>query len=179
MGLEWTLGMRREPGVLSPRSICSDSLPRCRTSRSRPTSPRSLVTVVPSRRQLLNNQSFPRQKQPGTYRIVCLGGSATYGRPFFDHTSFCGLAPGVPAQGRPVAEMGGDQRRRDQLRQLPRKGLTAELAEYEPDLFVAYMGHNEFLECRTYAEVFDTPGLIRNAAGLASWTRLASVTRAR
>jgi tetratricopeptide (TPR) repeat protein len=44
-------------------------------------------------------------------------------------------------------------------------------------LFIAYMGHNEFLERRTYAEVFETPGLIRSAAGLASRTRIATITQ--
>ena len=50
------------------------------------------------------------------------------------------------------------------------KGLMAELAHFEPDLFIVYTGENEFLERRTYAAVFETPSLIRNAAGLASRT---------
>jgi hypothetical protein len=44
----------------------------------------------------------------------------------------------------------------------------AKLARYEPDLFIAYMGHNEFLERRTCASALRTPSLFRNAAGLAS-----------
>ena len=57
------------------------------------------------------------------------------------------------------------------------KGLMAELARYEPDLFIVYTGENEFLERRTYASVFETPGLLRNAAGLASRLRIATVTQ--
>ena len=57
------------------------------------------------------------------------------------------------------------------------KGLMAELAGFEPDLFIVYTGENEFLERRTYASVFETPGLLRNAAGLASRLRIATVTQ--
>ena len=38
-------------------------------------------------------------------------------------------------------------------------------------------GENEFLERRTYAGVFETPGLLRTAAGLASRLRIATVTQ--
>ncbi len=37
-----------------------------------------------------NDQSFLRNKPAGTYRIFCLGGSTTYGRPYNDATSFPG-----------------------------------------------------------------------------------------
>ena len=37
-----------------------------------------------------NEQRFPRQKPPGVFRIFCLGGSTTYGRPYDDATSFAG-----------------------------------------------------------------------------------------
>jgi len=137
----------------------------------------ALVTVVPNKRESLNEQTFPRYKQPGTYRIVCLGGSATYGRPFFDHTSFAGwlrafLPRADPSRKWEVINAGAISYASYRV-----KGLMAELARYEPDLFIAYMGHNEFLERRTYAEVFETPSLIRDAAGLASRTRLASITQ--
>ena len=55
------------------------------------------------------------------------------------------------------------------------KGVMAELAQYDPDLFIAYMGHNEFLERRTYADVLRTPSLLRDAAGLASGLRIATL----
>ena len=112
--------------------------------------------------------SGSRHKPPGTYRIVCLGGSATYGRPFFDHTSFAGwlrafLPKADPSRNWEVINAGAISYASYRV-----KGLMAELARYEPDLFIAYMGHNEFLERRTYAGVFETPGLVRDAAGLAS-----------
>ena len=137
----------------------------------------ALVTLAPNKREVLNDQTFPRSKQPGTYRIVCLGGSATYGRPFFDHTSFVGwlrafLPKADPSRKWEVINAGAISYASYRV-----KGLMTELARYQPDLFIAYMGHNEFLERRTYAQVFDTPSLIRDVAGLTSRTRLASVTQ--
>ena len=106
----------------------------------------ALVTVVPNKRESVNDQTFPRHKKPGTYRIVCLGGSATYGRPFFDHTSFAGwlrafLPKADPSRKWEVINAGAISYASYRV-----KGLMAELAQYEPDLFIAYMGHNEFLE---------------------------------
>ncbi|MGD0040613.1 MAG: SGNH/GDSL hydrolase family protein, partial [Isosphaeraceae bacterium] len=134
-----------------------------------------VVTVVPSKRETLNEQRFPRHKPPGTFRIVCLGGSATYGRPFFDHTSFAGwlrafLPKADPSRKWEVINAGAISYASYRVR-----GLMAELARYEPDLFIAYMGHNEFLERRTYAGVLRTPSLLRKAAGLASGLRITTV----
>ncbi len=136
-----------------------------------------LASLVPSKRESFNDQRFPRHKPPGTYRIVCLGGSATYGRPFFDHTSFAGwlralLPKANPSRNWEVINAGAISYASYRI-----KGLMAELAGFEPDLFIVYTGENEFLERRTYASVFETPGLLRNAAGLASRLRIATVTQ--
>ncbi len=136
-----------------------------------------VVTLVPSKRESLNGQRFLRHKPKGTYRIACLGGSATYGRPFFDHTSFAGwlralLPKADPSRRWEVINAGAISYASYRIR-----GLMAELASFEPDLFIVYTGENEFLERRTYASVFETPGLLRNAAGLASRLRIATVTQ--
>lgn len=136
-----------------------------------------LVTVVPTKRESLNEQRFLRHKPAGTYRIVCLGGSAIYGRPFFDLTSAPGwlrafLPVADPSHKWEVINAGAISYASYRI-----KGLMTELARYEPDLFIVYMGENEFLERRTYAGVFETPTLIRATAGLASRTRLASATQ--
>ncbi len=136
-----------------------------------------VVTLVPSKRDALNAQKFPRHKPAGTYRIVCLGGSATYGRPFYGLTSFPGwlrafLPKADPSRKWEVINAGAISYASYRI-----KGLMAELAGYEPDLFIVYTGENEFLERRTYAGVFDTPSWIRNAAGLASRLRIATVTQ--
>ena len=117
----------------------------------------SMVTIVPSKRETLNPIRFPARKPPGTFRIVCLGGSATYGRPFFDHTSFAGwlraLLPRADSSRKwEVINAGAISYASYRV-----KGIMAELAEYQPDLFIAYMGHNEFLERRTYAGVLQAP----------------------
>jgi len=135
-----------------------------------------LVTVAPNKRETLNDQTFRPHKQPGTYRIVCLGGSATYGRPFFDHTSFPGWLRAFMPKADPSRKWEVFNAGAISYASYRVKGLMAELAQYEPDLFIAYMGHNEFLERRTYASVFETPTIIRDAAGLMSRTRLASAT---
>lgn len=87
---------------------------------------------------------FPVQKEPGTFRIFCLGGSTTVGYPYGYVGSFSTFL-------------------RDRLNALfPEKrfeiinlGMTAtnsftaldiarELPEYQPDLVIVYDGHNEF-----------------------------------
>jgi len=50
-----------------------------------------------------------------------------------------------------------------------------DLVRYEPDLFVIYTGHNEFLEKRTYDRVLSTPKFVRNLNSLASRLRLYSL----
>jgi tetratricopeptide (TPR) repeat protein len=52
--------------------------------------------------------------------------------------------------------------------------LMKELALYEPDLFIVYTGHNEFLEERTYAAVRDLPLPIKALSSLVMRTRIAN-----
>ena len=42
--------------------------------------------------------------------------------------------------------------------------LMEELVDYDPDLFVVYSGHNEFLERRTYPQIIATPEAVRDVA---------------
>ena len=48
------------------------------------------LVTAPARLELFNEQRFPRRKPEGAYRIFCLGGSTTFGRPYDDATSFAG-----------------------------------------------------------------------------------------
>jgi len=92
--------------------------------------------------------------------ILCKAvGSATYGRPFFDHTSFPGwlrafLPRADPTRKWEVINAGAISYASYRI-----KGLMAELSRFEPDLFIVYTGENEFLERRTYASAFNTPEL--------------------
>lgn len=121
-----------------------------------------------------NDQHFPVQKASGVTRIFCLGGSTTYGRPYDDQTSFCGwlreFLPAVePGRQWEIINAGGISYASYRIER-----LVEELLEYEPDLFVIYTGHNEFLEKRTYGELLSTPPFLRDLTSLASRMRLYS-----
>ena len=121
-----------------------------------------------------NPQTFPARKADGTTRIFCLGGSTTYGRPYDDRTSFSGwlreFLPKVDSDHQwEVINAGGISYASYRVVR-----LMDELANYEPDLFIVYSGHNEFLEKRTYDKLLKTPEILRNLGSLASRMRLYS-----
>ncbi|MCH9001796.1 MAG: tetratricopeptide repeat protein [Planctomycetes bacterium] len=111
--------------------------------------------TAPNRRRPFNDQQFTRHKQAGGFRIFCLGGSTTYGRPYRDSTSFVGwlrafLQAAAPDTNWEVINCGGVSYASYRL-----AALMEELIAYEPDLFIIYSGHNEFLERRTYAGMIE------------------------
>lgn len=100
-----------------------------------------------------NRQLFDKQKKPNTKRVFCLGGSTTFGRPYADSTSFCGwmreILPLVDSTvDWQVINAGGVSYASYRV-----ATVMEELANYQPDIFVVYCGHNEFLEDRTYANM--------------------------
>jgi Tfp pilus assembly protein PilF/lysophospholipase L1-like esterase len=100
-----------------------------------------------------NSQNFSVVKPEGTKRIFALGGSTTYGRPFFNQTSFSGwlqkLLDSSPGEERfEVINAGGISYASYRV-----KVVLSELLAYEPDLIIIFTGHNEFLESRTYPEM--------------------------
>ena len=108
-----------------------------------------------------NDQSFPKRKEKGVRRVFSLGGSTTYGHPYDDTTSFSGwmreyLPVADPSHRWEVINCGGISYASYRV-----AALMEELVQYEPDLFVVFSGHNEFLERRTYADMFE-----RSAASL-------------
>jgi tetratricopeptide (TPR) repeat protein len=132
--------------------------------------PPRLVTAE-QRRSWFNHQAFLRDKPPEAYRIFCLGGSTTYGRPYDDRTSFAGFLraflPAMdPSRSWEVINAGGISYASYRI-----EVLTRELVQYQPDLFVIYTGHNEFLEDRTYSSLIETPEAIRRAVRWAGWSR--------
>jgi tetratricopeptide (TPR) repeat protein len=137
----------------------------------------TLLSVAPNKAKVLNPQTFQREKPEGVFRIVCVGGSSTYGRPFFDATSFPGwLRALLPAaQGtRSWEVINAGALSYASYRDV---GLMEELARYQPDLFIVYSGHNEFLERRTYAGLADRSPVITSALSLVSRTRTATLVR--
>jgi tetratricopeptide (TPR) repeat protein len=130
-----------------------------------------VMTTAPNKKDYFNRQSFPREKGSNTYRIFCLGGSTTYGRPYDDTTSFAGwlreLLPLADSSKKwEVINGGGISYASYRVAH-----LMEELVHYQPDLFIIYTGHNEFLEERTYRELREIPPLVRTTASLLARTR--------
>jgi tetratricopeptide (TPR) repeat protein len=138
---------------------------------------RAILVTAENKRAYFNDQQFPKRKPLGTYRVFCMGGSTTYGRPYDDMTSF----PGWLRELLPVADASRDW-------EVINAGgvsyasyrvvvLMEELAGYQPDLFVIYSGHNEFLEERTYREVRESPPALHRVSALLSHTRTYSLVQ--
>jgi len=132
---------------------------------------RPMLATAENKLRFFNHQRFAREKAPGDYRIFCLGGSTTYGRPYDDATSFAGwlrelLPVADPARRWEVINAGGISYASYRVTR-----VMEELASYEPDLFIIYTGHNEFLEERTYGKLRDTPAVIKTAATVLARTR--------
>jgi tetratricopeptide (TPR) repeat protein len=134
-----------------------------------------LCATARNKLKLFNPQSFPRDKPEGTYRIFSLGGSTTHGRPYDDATSFSGWLRAyleATASGRDweVINAGGVSYASYRVAL-----LMEQLIAYEPDLFIIYSGHNEFLEERTYGEIKDTPSSLLWMSSWAARSRAATL----
>lgn len=109
--------------------------------------------VIPESRQTyFRPERFPITKGERTFRIFCLGGSTVQGRPYATETSFTtwleiALRTLAPDTDWEVINCGGVSYASYRLRP-----ILTETLSYEPDLFIIYTGHNEFLEDRTYAD---------------------------
>jgi len=135
------------------------------------------LRTAPGKLRLFNPQSFPVAKPAGGYRIFCLGGSTTYGRPYDDRTAFSGwlralLPVADPGRKWEVVNAGGISYASYRL-----VVLMKELAHYGPDLFLVYTGHNEFLERRTYKRILDTPSFLRRIAAELNRSRIYSLLK--
>ncbi|TWU48448.1 Tetratricopeptide repeat protein [Rubripirellula reticaptiva] len=116
-----------------------------------------LMVTAPEKLRLFNPQSFAAKKPTGVKRIFCVGGSTTFGRPFDDATSYSGyLRKLLPETGSSnqweVINAGGVSYASYRV-----ASVMEELVQFEPDIFIVYSAHNEFLERRTYAGLIETP----------------------
>ncbi len=130
------------------------------------------LITAPNKHRWFNRQRFAKHKPSDTYRIFTLGGSTTYGRPYYDPVSFSGwlreiLPVADPSRKWEVINAGGISYASYRV-----AVVMEELVDYDPDLFVIYTGHNEFLERRTYQDSIETPRALTEAAGLLSRTRV-------
>jgi tetratricopeptide (TPR) repeat protein len=131
-----------------------------------------ILRTANNKRGLFNYQEFPRTKTANSYRIFCMGGSTTYGRPYFDDVSFCGwlrayLQAADPARNWEVINAGGVSFASYRVTR-----LMNELKQYQPDLFIVYSGQNEFLEQRSYGGLIDQPDWLINLNATLSGTRV-------
>ncbi len=125
--------------------------------------------------RLFNRQEFPKKKPSGSYRIFSVGGSTTNGRPYDDATSFSGwlreyLNATCDERQWEVVNAGGVSYASYRVAL-----LMEELIRYEPDLFIIYTGHNEFLEDRTYGDIKETSATVQWISTLASRSRCATL----
>ena len=168
-GLLAVLGVRSEEYQADPYVGFSGSSPLYVETTGADGTP--MMERAPGKKALFNQQRFPVRKPVGAFRIFCVGGSTTYGRPYGDVTSFCGwlrefLNAADPGRRWEVINAGGISYASYRV-----TVLMEELVEYDPDLFVVYSGHNEFLERRTYPQIIAMPRPVRGVGALASKTR--------
>ncbi len=107
----------------------------------------------PLKLTFFNAQRFPAEKSRQAFRVFCLGGSTTYGHPYDGRTYFGTwlqryLQEVAPDRDWQVINCGGISYASYRVAL-----LMEELAAYQPDLFIVYTGHNEFLEERTYGRI--------------------------
>lgn len=110
-----------------------------------------------SKLEWFNYQEFLAQKPANGYRVFCFGGSTTFGRPYIYKTSFSNwlqalLQDLMPQTYIEVVNVGGVSYASYRI-----VNLMQEMTLYQPDLFIVYSGHNEFLENRTYEDILETP----------------------
>lgn len=98
------------------------------------------------RDKVFNDQSFTVASPPNSLRIFTVGGSSAFGFPWGAHTSFSGVLQDVLTSAYPdrqieVINAAGVSYAMHRLNLVVR-----ELVEYQPDVFIIYSGHNEFVE---------------------------------
>lgn len=141
-----------------------------------PDDPGRMVTAQ-NKLAYFNSQSFVVPKLKNQLRIFTVGGSTCYGRPYDDATSFSGwlrllLPRASAAKTCEVINAGGISYASYRVAR-----VMEELIQYEPDLFIIYCGHNEFLEHRTYTGLRDSSSALTAVGSLLSHTRTYSAMR--
>ncbi|MFZ5516662.1 MAG: tetratricopeptide repeat protein [Candidatus Zhuqueibacterota bacterium] len=114
---------------------------------------KTVLATNPNKLSFFNHQEFERAKSANAYRIFCFGGSTTYGSPYRAETAFPNwmkliLASIDSTRTYEVINAGGISYASYRIIHLVEEAL-----QYQPDLFVLYTGHNEFLEARTYENI--------------------------
>lgn len=130
-----------------------------------------------SRLEWFNHQEFEADKPEDGYRIFSFGGSTTFGRPYDHTTSFSNwlqvlLDASSPSTRHEVVNVGGVSYASYRV-----VNLMNEMVQYDPDLFVVFTGHNEFLEERTYSDLLEEPELVTRLRTLLHRSRTYTLVR--
>ncbi len=134
-------------------------------------------TISKSRRKFFAESGFAASKDPGSFRIFCLGGSTVQGRPYQPPTAFSqwlelSLQAAEPGRQWDVVNCGGVSYASYRL--VP---ILEEVLGHEPDLVILYTGHNEFLEDRSYGKYREPSGLARLSQLAVSRLRTVALAR--
>ena len=105
---------------------------------------RNYFTQKDLRQAVYTEQTFAKEKTANTYRIFCLGESTTYGYPYPPNVNFPvflqqRLQTLFPERRFEIINVGMTA-----ISSFAVADFVNELVDYQPDLFLLYMGHNEF-----------------------------------
>ncbi len=93
-----------------------------------------------------NDQSFLAEKPAGGFRFFCLGGSSSFGFPWGAEAAFTSIVGEALAATHPERKVEAVNASGVSYA-MHRMNLVAdELLSYQPDAFLIYEGHNEFIE---------------------------------
>ncbi|HEY6167439.1 MAG TPA: hypothetical protein VI454_05335, partial [Verrucomicrobiae bacterium] len=117
--------------------------------------------TVRSRGPYFGMQEFAAHKPANGFRIFTFGGSTVFGHPYLNDTAFpkwleLELAVRNPSRRVESVNCGGVSYASYRLAPIVR-----EVLQYQPDLIVLAMGHNEFLEDRTCNSLKRRSGFLR------------------
>jgi lysophospholipase L1-like esterase len=137
-----------------------------------------VMRTAPYRLKSFPDQSFPRQKPRGVFRIFCFGGSTVQGNPYAADTAFptwlrLSLQASQPGIQWEVINCGGISYASYRL-----ANLLEECVAYGPDLLIVCTGHNEFLEDRRYAKIKQAPEWVVRLRRGASHLRIVNLMQA-
>ena len=93
-----------------------------------------------------NDQSFLVQKPTGSMRFFCLGGSSSFGFPWGAEAAFTDIFGEALAASQPKLHVEAVNASGISYAMHRLNVVADELLKYEPDVFIVYSGHNEFIE---------------------------------
>lgn len=173
--LLFVMGVSTNTTYRDPSAGFSQQVPLLELSNNAEGEP--ILTTAANKESWFNLQSFPRKKPSDCKRVFCVGGSTTYGRPFSDSASYVRWVRELLHEIQPdveweVINAGGVSYASYRV-----AAVMRELAQYEPDLFIVYSAQNEFLERRTYAQMFENQSWLNDISAVLQSTRTGSVVQ--